>query len=149
MEKLLGIKEASEYLNVCIETLRLWDKQGKLNSLKTCGGHRRYRLSDLDNFLNGNNHNFDSDIFDGRIFTDETINWKDIKVGDTVLHGDRNFEYVTITNIYGNCWEYINQDGYYRETKPYYCHWKVMGQKDMSNTRNGKGKLIKIIVENE
>ena len=51
MEKLLNIKEASEYLNVSKDSLRLWDKQGKLKALKTCGGHRRYRLSDLDDFL--------------------------------------------------------------------------------------------------
>ena len=52
MEKLLTIKEASEYLNVSKDTLRLWDKQDKLKALKTIGGHRRYRLSDINNILN-------------------------------------------------------------------------------------------------
>ena len=136
MEKLLNIQEAANYLSVSKDSLRLWDKTGKLNSLKTCGGHRRYRLSDLDNFINGG-IKLDKDKFDGRIFSDEEINWKDIKVGDVVLEGESNFIYRTITSIAGNSWEYFD-NGYYHETKPYYCHWKVDGQKD--------GKLIKIII---
>lgn len=50
-ERLLNIKQASEYLNVSDDTLRLWDKSGKLKPLKTAGGHRRYRIEDLDKFL--------------------------------------------------------------------------------------------------
>jgi putative resolvase len=51
MSKLLTIKQASEYLNVSQDTLRKWDKLGKLNSLTTSGGHRRYLQEDLDNFI--------------------------------------------------------------------------------------------------
>jgi putative resolvase len=51
MSKLLTIKQASEYLNVSQDTLRKWDKSGKLNSLTTSGGHRRYLQEDLDNFI--------------------------------------------------------------------------------------------------
>ena len=51
MSKLLTIKQASEYLNVSQDTLRKWDKSGKLNSLTTTGGHRRYLQEDLDNFI--------------------------------------------------------------------------------------------------
>lgn len=51
MSKLLTIKQASEYLNVSQDTLRKWDKSGKLNSLTTIGGHRRYLQEDLDNFI--------------------------------------------------------------------------------------------------
>ena len=51
MSKLLTIKQASEYLNVSQDTLRKWDKSGKLNSLTTTGGHRRYLQKDLDNFI--------------------------------------------------------------------------------------------------
>ena len=42
MEELLNISQAAKYLNVSIDTLRLWDKNGKLKPLKTPGGHRRY-----------------------------------------------------------------------------------------------------------
>ena len=48
---LLNIKEASEYLNTSKETLRNWDKSGKLPSIKTVGGHRRYQREKLDEFI--------------------------------------------------------------------------------------------------
>lgn len=51
MEKLLSIKEASEYINVSQDTLRKWDKADKLKPLKTVGGHRRYDTVSLDKFL--------------------------------------------------------------------------------------------------
>lgn len=51
MEKLLTIKEASTYLNVSQDSLRKWDKSGKLKSLKTFGGHRRYDTDTLDEFI--------------------------------------------------------------------------------------------------
>jgi putative resolvase len=63
MSKLLTIKQASEYLNVSQDTLRKWDKSGKLNSLTTSGGHRRYLQEDLDNFIGIiNNKSEDSNI---------------------------------------------------------------------------------------
>lgn len=48
---LLNIKEASEYLNTSKETLRNWDRTGKLSSIKTAGGHRRYQKEVLDEFI--------------------------------------------------------------------------------------------------
>ena len=51
MEQMFTIKQAAEYLNVTDDTLRLWDKNGKLKPLKTVGGHRRYRKDELDDFL--------------------------------------------------------------------------------------------------
>jgi putative resolvase len=52
-EKLLKIKEVSEILAVSIETLRNWDKSGVLVPLKTIGKHRRYRESDIIQFMKG------------------------------------------------------------------------------------------------
>lgn len=51
MGKLLTIKEASEYLNVSQDTLRKWDKADKLKPLKTSGGHRRYDMDALDEYI--------------------------------------------------------------------------------------------------
>ena len=51
MGKLLNIKEASVYLNVSQDSLRKWDKSGKLVSFKTSGGHRRYDTDALDEFI--------------------------------------------------------------------------------------------------
>lgn len=53
MEQLLTIKEAAQYLNVSQDTMRKWDAAGKLTPLKTSGGHRRYRKSQLDAYMGG------------------------------------------------------------------------------------------------
>lgn len=50
-DKLLNIEQAAHYLNVSKETLRNWDNDKKLISLKTYGGHRRYKQSELDLFI--------------------------------------------------------------------------------------------------
>lgn len=51
MTELLNIGQAAKYLNVSVDTLRLWDKSGKLLSLKTPGGHRRYDKTQLNSFI--------------------------------------------------------------------------------------------------
>ena len=40
--RLISITEASDLLSVTPKTLRLWEKEGKMVSMKTIGGHRRY-----------------------------------------------------------------------------------------------------------
>lgn len=50
-EKLLTIGQAAEYLDVSLNTLRRWDKSGKLVAIKKEGGtHRYYRENDLEIF---------------------------------------------------------------------------------------------------
>lgn len=49
---LISISEAASILGVSIDTLRRWDKSGKLKSVKTEGGHRKYYRSQLELFLN-------------------------------------------------------------------------------------------------
>jgi len=44
---LLNIKKASELIDVSKSTLRRWEKNGKISSYKTIGGHRRYDINDL------------------------------------------------------------------------------------------------------
>lgn len=51
MNKLITIKEASELLSVNPKTLRRWDKANVLKPVRTFGGHRRYKLSDIKNFI--------------------------------------------------------------------------------------------------
>ena len=51
---LLSIGKAANYLGVSIDTLRNWDTAGKLLSIKTDGGTRKYRLSALNQFLENN-----------------------------------------------------------------------------------------------
>ena len=47
-KRLLSIGEASEYLSVSIDTLRRWEKRGKIESLRSPGNHRYFSVEDLD-----------------------------------------------------------------------------------------------------
>ncbi|MDP3792680.1 MAG: helix-turn-helix domain-containing protein [bacterium] len=50
-EKLLTITQAAELLGISVDTLRRWDKSGKLVAIKKDGGtHRYYREKDLEIF---------------------------------------------------------------------------------------------------
>jgi excisionase family DNA binding protein len=44
---MITIQEASKILGVTPKTLRLWEKEGKIQCYKTDGGHRRYQLAEL------------------------------------------------------------------------------------------------------
>ena len=48
MKQLLNMKEAMNYLNVSKVTLQRWDNSGKLKAVRTAGGHRRFKLCDLE-----------------------------------------------------------------------------------------------------
>ncbi|MFB2972320.1 IS607 family transposase [Aerosakkonema sp. BLCC-F183] len=50
-EKLLTPVQVCVALNVSIQTLRLWDKSGKLQAIRTPGNQRRYRESDIIKFI--------------------------------------------------------------------------------------------------
>lgn len=47
LDDLLQIGEAAKLKGVSIDTLRRWEKSGKIQSVRTEGGHRRYRVADL------------------------------------------------------------------------------------------------------
>lgn len=47
-ERKLSIGEASEYLGVSIDTLRRWEKKGKIEPMRSPGGHRYFNKKDLD-----------------------------------------------------------------------------------------------------
>ncbi|MFM7277459.1 MAG: IS607 family transposase [Microcystis aeruginosa] len=47
MNTLITIREASDLLGVSVKTLRRWEQQGKISSIRTPGGHRRFRRQDL------------------------------------------------------------------------------------------------------
>ncbi|AGL02918.1 IS607 family transposase [Desulfoscipio gibsoniae] len=51
MEKLLTSHQVAKLLNVWPETLRRWEKEGKLKPLRTPGGHRRYKESQIKKLL--------------------------------------------------------------------------------------------------
>jgi putative resolvase len=47
LEDFVQIGEAAKIRGVSIDTLRRWERSGKLKAEKTEGGHRRYRVADL------------------------------------------------------------------------------------------------------
>ena len=52
-ERLVSIKEAAELLGVSKSRLRAWDDNGKFTAVRTPGGQRRYRMTDILRFQNG------------------------------------------------------------------------------------------------
>ena len=48
---ILTAKEAAKYLRVSLYTLRKMEKEGSLIPFRTPGGHRRYSLKMLDEYL--------------------------------------------------------------------------------------------------
>lgn len=52
LPKLLTIRQAAEILNVHVETLRRWDKSGKMKAIKVNErGDRRYKPEDLEKII--------------------------------------------------------------------------------------------------
>ena len=51
-QELISIGEAASILGVSIDTLRRWDKSGKLKPIKSKGGHRIYNRFQIELFLN-------------------------------------------------------------------------------------------------
>lgn len=49
--EIISLAEAATRLGVSKESLRNWDTAGVLVAIRTAGGHRRYRTSDLIAFL--------------------------------------------------------------------------------------------------
>ena len=52
IQKLLKIREAAEILSVNPETLRRWDRSGKLKAIIISKrGDRRYKMEDIEKFI--------------------------------------------------------------------------------------------------
>ena len=45
------IADAAFFLRVSTDTLRRWEREGRLSCTRTPGGHRRYRRADLEALL--------------------------------------------------------------------------------------------------
>lgn len=53
-EKLLTPREVADLFGVNTKTLARWAKAGKLTSIRTLGGHRRYRPSEIRELIEEN-----------------------------------------------------------------------------------------------
>ena len=47
----LNVGQAADYLGVSAASLRNWSDQGKVPVYRTPGGQRRYRVTDLEKFI--------------------------------------------------------------------------------------------------
>lgn len=52
-EELLTPSEVAKLFRVDPKTVTRWAKAGKLSSIRTLGGHRRYRASEVHRLLSG------------------------------------------------------------------------------------------------
>jgi len=52
-ERLLTPSEVAKMFRVDPKTVTRWAKAGKLSSIRTLGGHRRYRASEVERLLQG------------------------------------------------------------------------------------------------
>jgi excisionase family DNA binding protein len=51
MSRLISVAEASEMLGVTVKTLKIWTNEDKIKSYRTAGGHRLFRIEDIEKFL--------------------------------------------------------------------------------------------------
>ncbi|MEU9805486.1 helix-turn-helix domain-containing protein [Mycobacterium sp. NPDC050853] len=49
--KMLSVGEAAATLGISTDTLKRWEKAGRIRSLRTPTNHRRYRQSEVDELL--------------------------------------------------------------------------------------------------
>jgi excisionase family DNA binding protein len=54
-ERLLTPAEVASMFRVDPKTVTRWAKAGKLSSIRTLGGHRRYRESEIRTLIDGSN----------------------------------------------------------------------------------------------
>lgn len=52
-DELLTPAEVADAFRVVPKTVTRWAKTGKLSSIRTLGGHRRYRRAEVEALLNG------------------------------------------------------------------------------------------------
>lgn len=82
MSKLISIKKAADQLHSSQNSLRKWEKQGKIKAIYTAGGHRRYRQEDI-NALAGDDCPIDINTVKNRCAI-----YARVSTGEQKQHGD-------------------------------------------------------------
>lgn len=96
MDKLLTLKETEHLLNVSKSTLQRWDNSGKLIALRTEGGHRRYKQSDIERLIGENSNETTNKSDEVIVATYARCSTQDQKAhGDIDRQSSRLFEYCT------------------------------------------------------
>jgi len=81
--KLINIEEVSKILGVSKDTLRNWDSNGKLKSIRTQGNHRRYNLDEISKISKKNKTN-DTKIYKSNMIEGKTVIY--VYVCGDILH---------------------------------------------------------------
>ena len=96
MDRLLSLKETEQLLNVSKSTLQRWDNSGKLIALRTEGGHRRYKQSDIERLIGENSNESTGKSDEVIVATYARCSTQDQKAhGDIDRQSSRIFEYCT------------------------------------------------------
>ena len=94
-KRLLTQKQACEYLNISRSTILRWETEGVINPIKTIGGHRRYKIEELDSWVG---KEIDSDSKNYLIYARVSTK-KQEESGNLDRQANRLMEYA-ITNKY-------------------------------------------------
>lgn len=94
------IGKAAKELGVTVETLRAWEKAGKIKSERTQGNHRRYELEEITGYANRNKANLKVTAIYARISTPSRKN--DLDMQRQVLElfcASKGWQYTIIEDI--------------------------------------------------
>ena len=79
----ITIGKAAKEAGVTVETLRSWEKAGKIKSERTKGGHRRYEIEEIESFANRDRKTEKVTAIYGRVLTPARKN--DLEIQKQVL----------------------------------------------------------------
>jgi len=79
----ITIGKAAKEAGVTVETLRSWEKAGKIKSERTKGGHRRYQVEEIESFANRDKKSEKVTAIYGRVSTPGRKN--DLEIQKQVL----------------------------------------------------------------
>lgn len=74
-EKYMRPEEACKLLKITTNTLINWDTKGKIKCARTKGGHRRFLLSDFNNFEDYSSEECYEDVLEKRIEERRLARW--------------------------------------------------------------------------
>jgi len=125
MSRLISLNRASEILGVSKHSLRNWDDDGKLKSIKTIGGHRRYREEDIFNYIGE---------YKTEIIVDSVATYSRVSSHDQKQKGDLDRQSQRLSE--------------YCAKKKYKINYLIKDTgSGLSDTRSGFVKLIKLVID--
>lgn len=85
----LSLSDVANILGVHPSTVRSWSDQGHLPVSRTQGGHRRYKLSDVETWLH---HHQDGGVDEGRLVVQNALKNTRLQIGEGVLETEQWYQ---------------------------------------------------------